>query len=181
MKLTLSVLLLISALIGFSQEPPKGTILIVVKNNYNKEVNLIKVNRVLGQNGYQIGSIDSTQTWVESRKKRFANSNASYRFYFIVKDSAIAVYGKITDAYMPNTLSNQVYLYIQKSGKPNSLLRLTFDIMLDLATQLGGNRYFITELNDFQGLRDKEDRNNDDLYYTPPSKSDPENKPAIEI
>lgn len=175
MRLISIALLLLLTTTVYSQKPPRGTILIVVKNKLFKEDNILKANRILLENGYQPEKIDSAQNWMESKKKRIPYSDASYKLCFLIKDSAIAVYGKITDAYMPNTLSNQIYFYIQNKGEPGSPLRESFKIMFELTKKLGGTPYFITDLKDLPSIFDSQE-DADDIYFQAPKNKKSENE-----
>lgn len=184
MKLLLTFILLFCTLLSYSQKPPKGTILIIVKNELSKQENFAKVCGTLLKNEYQISRTDTSMYLIESKRKRLLDSGFSYNFNFIVEDSAIAVYGKLMDAYMPNTLSEQVYLYIENKGMGGSIYSLSFNTMLSFTRKLGGTLYFITDikkLTEQDKMDAKNENEDDDIYYKSPSDEKPEKKPKQSV
>jgi hypothetical protein len=179
MKPLFICLLLSVSFFSFSQKPPKGTILIVAKNELSRGANFAHIKDILLLNNFSIAISDTNLFYVESNRKRIPNYDISYSLHFLVKDSTIAIFGKMTDAYMPNTLSKQIFMYIENKGVGT----IPFYTMLSLAKQLKGNLFYFTDIdkmNEAEISKD-DDMEQDDIYYKSHKRPVPVNKDLIPI
>jgi hypothetical protein len=158
----ISILLVISTAI-YSQQPPRGTFQIVVYNQLSKEENLQKVTQVLLENGFLVPVKDTVYYYIESNRIRMPGFTASYSLHFIVKEKSVTVFGKLTDSYMPNTLSKLVYVQVVNTGSKNSAQRVSFLIMHRIALKIGDNPNFLT-LKNAISVKSSDKEEYDDIY-----------------
>lgn len=177
MKPLLFYLFISISLFSYAQKPPKRTILIVAKNQLSKEDNLSHINDILLLNNFSIAIKDTSLYYLESNRKRIPNYGISYSLHFLIKDSTIAIFGKMTDAYMPNTLSQKLFMYIENKG----VGELPFNVMVGIARQIKGNLYYFTDIQKMEEIEspDSDENETDDIYYKSSKKKVPQQKAPI--
>lgn len=177
MKPILLFLLISISFFSYAQKPPKRTVLIVAKNELSKEDNLSQINDILLLNNFSIAIKDTILYYLESNRKRIPNYGISYSLHFLVRDSTIAIFGKMTDSYMPNTLSQKLFMYIENKG----IGEIPFNAMVGVAKQLKGNLYYFTDIQKMDEIETSDDDKNekDDIYYKSHKKKVPQQKSPI--